>query len=127
MLGVAASSGEWFASCQGRRRIGKRVRSVSRGLRWDWGCGEEKVEGERWGNDRAHPRWPLMTRYIFQGACQSGRGHLDAIRRASCALGMYSCCEPDAVVTTAFCPACRTSACCCCRAFTAALRIQQIM
>ncbi len=65
-----------------------------------------------------------MTRYIFQGACQSGRGHLDAIRRASCALGMYSCCAPVAVVTTASCPACRTSACCCCRVFTAALQQQ---
>jgi len=51
---------------------------------------------------------------------------LDAIRRASCALGMYSCCAPVAVVTTAFCPACRTSACCCCRAFTAALQTWEI-
>lgn len=57
----------------------------------------------------AHPRWPATTRYIFQGACQAGRGHLLGRRRASCALGTYSFCPPAAVGTSARAPACSTS------------------
>ena len=68
-------------------------------LEWFWAWDVRRVSCSH-----THPRWPLMTRYIFQGACQSGRGHLDAIRRASCALGMYCCCSPVAVVTMLFCP-----------------------
>lgn len=43
-----------------------------------------------------HPRWPLMTRYSFQGACHTGRGHLLGIRRATAADGRYSSCPPPA-------------------------------
>ena len=58
----------------------------------------------------AHPRCPATTRYIFQGACQAGRGHLLGRRRASCALGTYSFRSPDAVGTSARVPWCNTSA-----------------
>ena len=61
-------------------------------------------------SEGAHPRCPATTRYIFQGACQAGRGHLLGRRRASCALGTYSFCSPDAVGTSARVPWCNTSA-----------------
>ena len=37
-----------------------------------------------------------MTRYSFQGACHTGRGHLLGIRRAIAADGLYSSCPPPA-------------------------------
>ncbi len=69
-----------------------------------------------------HPRCPATTRYIFQGGCQAGRGHLLGSRRASCALGTYSLCPPAAVGTTARAPACSTSAPAAAAAERAALR-----
>ena len=40
----------------------------------------------------SHPRWPEITRYMRQGACHAGRGHLLGRRRASVAEGVYSLC-----------------------------------
>mmetsp|Transcript_17015 Transcript_17015/g.50786 ORF Transcript_17015/g.50786 Transcript_17015/m.50786 type:complete len:223 (+) Transcript_17015:1232-1900(+) len=74
-----------------------------------------------WSNaiDRTHPKWPLMTRYSFHGACQAGRGHLEGMRRATAAEGTYACWPPPAVGTTAPPPACRTIACARCLAAAA--------
>ena len=40
-----------------------------------------------------------MTRYMRQGACQAGRGHLLARRREMAAEGVYSFWPPAAVGT----------------------------
>jgi hypothetical protein len=45
----------------------------------------ERGERGRGGGGRAHPRWPDITRYSFHGACHSGLGHLEGMRRITCA------------------------------------------
>lgn len=49
------------------------------------------TQGE-YGRRPAHPRWPEMTRYMRQGACHAGRGHLLGSRLAMAAEGVYSFC-----------------------------------
>jgi hypothetical protein len=75
---------------------------------------------------RTQPRCPAQTRYIFHGACQTGRGHAPGSRLASCALGTYSCFSPVAVGTKAFALWCTTSAPASARARISALQFLSI-
>jgi hypothetical protein len=61
------------------------ARSQSLMVRSDDPVANHSLEGSK-ATLRTHPRWPEMTRYMRQGACHAGRGHLLPRRRDTAAL-----------------------------------------